>query len=125
MAELTSRISQLEMARKKKESEAVEWQQKVRYRIQSEALWERVCCVYIPVLAFLSFSLPPFFRQTPFFQSLWEKVFEAFSNTLEFPNTHGKLILSLLFSVKKNKLPIHTNNVVLTNGELTNSFFVG
>ncbi|CAO2623651.1 Msn [Lemmus lemmus] len=28
MAELTSRISQLEMARKKKESEAVEWQQK-------------------------------------------------------------------------------------------------
>lgn len=31
MAELTARISQLEMARQKKESEAVEWQTKVRY----------------------------------------------------------------------------------------------
>lgn len=29
MAELTGRISQLEMARQKKESEAMQWQQKV------------------------------------------------------------------------------------------------
>lgn len=96
MAELTSRISQLEMARKKKESEAVEWQQKVGYRIQSETLWERA----FQSLLFLDLD-SPLFRQTPFFQSLWEKVFEAFSNTLEFPNTHGKLNLSLLFSIKK------------------------
>lgn len=42
MAELTARISQLEMARQKKESEAVEWQQKVRQSAQSKALWEGV-----------------------------------------------------------------------------------
>lgn len=42
MAELTSRISQLEMARQKKESEAVEWQQKVRYRAQDKAVWDGV-----------------------------------------------------------------------------------
>lgn len=53
MAELTSRISQLEMARKKKESEAVEWQQKVKHRIPSKALWERVC--YMCIFQFLHY----------------------------------------------------------------------
>lgn len=38
MAELTARISQLEMARQKKESEAVEWQQKVRHNAQSKSI---------------------------------------------------------------------------------------
>ena len=42
MAELTARISQLEMARQKKESEAVEWQQKVRYSAQDKAVWDGV-----------------------------------------------------------------------------------
>lgn len=31
MAELTARITQLELARQKKESEAQEWQQKVKH----------------------------------------------------------------------------------------------
>lgn len=42
MAELTARISQLEMARQKKESEAAEWQQKVRYSAQVKAVWDGV-----------------------------------------------------------------------------------
>lgn len=84
MAELTSRISQLEMARKKKESEAVEWQQKVRYRIQSETRWERVCYVYIPVLAFLRFRLPTF-RQTPFLQPFMGKGVQSFLKYFRIP----------------------------------------
>lgn len=48
MAELTARISQLEMARQKKESEAVEWQQKVRHGALNKALWEVVPPTKLP-----------------------------------------------------------------------------
>lgn len=40
MAELTARITQLELARQKKESEAQEWQYKVR---QNLSKWHRFC----------------------------------------------------------------------------------
>lgn len=40
MAELTARITQLELARQKKESEAQEWQYKVK---QSLSKWHTFC----------------------------------------------------------------------------------
>lgn len=41
MAELTARITQLELARQKKESEAQEWQQKVKQNVNKQQyfLW--------------------------------------------------------------------------------------
>lgn len=60
MAELTARISQLEVARQKKESEAVEWQQKVKHSAQSKALWEYIYSSSLDSLGLGSFHLPSF-----------------------------------------------------------------